>query len=99
MQFLIVVLILCVLCVAAGIFIQRNRESIQRNRELARYAPLRSEIQAQACFHTALGLGRTRILRRGGLRGTRGYWQTVQGRVRLTVGTDAFIDLLGDGGG
>jgi hypothetical protein len=84
MLFLVLAVILCVLCVAAGQFVQRNRE-------LARYAPLRDEIQAQVCFETALGLGRTCILRRGGLAAPRGYWQTVTGQARLTVGAHAFM--------
>jgi hypothetical protein len=62
---------------------------IQRNRERARNAPLRSEIEARVCFETALG--RVCKLGTGGLGGTRGVWIDVKGPKRLTVGTDAFM--------
>jgi hypothetical protein len=79
MQFLILAAILCV--VAALI--------IQRNRERARNAPLRGEIEAQVCFRTPLR--RVCKLGTGGFGGNRGVWIDVRGPKRLTVGTDAFM--------
>ncbi len=75
MQFFLVLAV--IVCVAAGLLIRRNRER-------ARNAPLRSEINTQVRFETTLGLRHTFILRDG-------YWQTERGQGRLTVGTDAFI--------
>jgi hypothetical protein len=62
---------------------------MRRNRERARNAPLRAEIEAQVRFKTSLH--RARILGTGGSGGTRGYWITARGPTRLTVGTDAFM--------
>lgn len=62
---------------------------MRRNRERAMNAPLRAEIEAQARMKTSLN--KARILGTGGSGGTRGYWISVRGPVRLTVGTDAFM--------
>jgi hypothetical protein len=61
----------------------------RRNRERARNAPLRGEIEAQVCFETALD--RASILGTGGFGGTRGVWIPLRGPKRLVVGTDAFM--------
>jgi hypothetical protein len=61
----------------------------QRNRERARNAPLRAEIEAQARFETVLY--RASVLGTGGFGGTRGYWIRLRGPKRLIVGTDAFM--------
>jgi hypothetical protein len=61
----------------------------RRNGERATNAPLRSEIAAQVCFETRLD--RARVLGTGGFGGTRGYWISLRGPKRLTVGTDAFM--------
>ena len=57
------------------------------NRQRARNAPLRSEIQADV--RLATGLDRASILLKNGFGGT--WWGSLQGPRRLTVGTDAFI--------
>jgi hypothetical protein len=62
---------------------------MQRNRERARNAPLRGEIQARVCFETTLD--RVSKLGTGGFDGTRGFWIPVRGPKRLMVGTDAFM--------
>jgi hypothetical protein len=62
---------------------------VRRNRERVRNAPLRAEIEAQVRFQTRLQ--RARILGTGGFGGTRGFWISVRGPTRLTVGTDAFM--------
>jgi hypothetical protein len=61
----------------------------RRDRERARNAPLRGEIKAQICFETVLD--GARVLGTGGFRGTPGYWISLRGPKRLTVGTDAFM--------
>jgi hypothetical protein len=76
------VILAAVVCGAACLFIQRNRER-------ARNAPLRSAIEARVCFETALG--RVCKLGTGGLGGTRGVWIDVRGPKRLIVGADAFM--------
>jgi hypothetical protein len=63
--------------------------SVRSNRERARNAPLRAEIEAQVCFETPLS--RVRVLGTGGFGGTRGMWISVRGPKRLIVGTDAFM--------
>jgi hypothetical protein len=62
---------------------------VRWNRERARNAPLRSEIEARVCFETTLG--RVCKLGTGGLGGTRGVWVDVRGPKRLIVGPDAFM--------
>ncbi len=62
---------------------------MRRNRERARNAPLRSEIDAQARYATTLD--RASILGTGGFRGNRGQWIPLRGPKRLTAGTDAFM--------
>ena len=67
---------------------------VRQERERARSAPLRAEIRAEiearVCF--ASTLDRVRILRTGGLGGTRGQWIAAMraGPKRLIVGTGAF---------
>jgi hypothetical protein len=63
---------------------------VRQERERARSAPLRAEIEARVCFATTLD--RVRILGTGGFGGTRGQWIAVMkgGPERLIVGTDAF---------
>jgi hypothetical protein len=61
----------------------------RQNGERGRNAPLRGEIEAQVCFETSLD--RARVLGTGGFGGTRGYWISLRGPKRLTVGTDAFM--------
>jgi len=61
----------------------------RQNAERATNAPLRREIEAQVCFETRLD--RARVLGTGGFGGTRGYWISVRGPKRLTVGTGAFM--------
>jgi hypothetical protein len=61
---------------------------IWRNRVRARNAPLRSEIEAQVRFATALD--RASVLGTGWV-GIRGRWFPLQGPKRLIVGADAFI--------
>jgi len=61
----------------------------RQSRERVTNAPLRSEIEAQVCFETRLD--RARVLGSGGFGGTRGYWISLRGPKRLTVGTDAFM--------
>jgi hypothetical protein len=62
---------------------------MRRNRERARNAPLRSEIETRVCFRTALD--RVSILGTAGFAGTRGMWIPVRGPKRLIVGIDAFM--------
>jgi len=62
---------------------------MRRDRERARNAPLRAEIEAQVCFKTTLY--RASILGTGGFADTRGYWASLRGPKRLIVGTDAFM--------
>lgn len=62
---------------------------VRRNRERARNAPLRAEIEAQVRFETTLV--RASMLGTGGFGGTRGVWIRLQGPKRLIVGTDAFM--------
>ncbi len=62
---------------------------VRRNRERARNAPLRTEIEARVCFETPLS--RASVLGTGGFGGTRGMWISVRGPKRLIVGTDAFM--------
>jgi len=62
---------------------------MQRNRERARNAPLRGEIEARVCFETTLD--RVSKLGTGGFDGTRGFWIPVRGPKRLMVGADAFM--------
>ena len=76
------VVLAAIVCVAAGLVIQRNRKR-------ARNAPLRGAIEAQVCFETALD--RACALGTGGFGGTRGVWIDVRGPKRLIVGTDAFM--------
>jgi hypothetical protein len=59
------------------------------NRQRARNAPLRCDVEAQVCFATTLD--RASILRKSALAGTRGQWFPLRGPRRLIVGTDAFI--------
>jgi hypothetical protein len=62
----------------------------RRNRERARNAQLRGEIEMRVCFETTLD--RVSILGTDGFRGgTRGMWISVRGPKRLIVGTDAFM--------
>jgi hypothetical protein len=61
----------------------------RQNGARAKNAPLRGEIEAQVCFETSLD--RARVLGTGGFGGTRGYWISLRGPKRLTVGTDAFM--------
>jgi len=61
----------------------------RRNRERARNAPLRGEIETRVCFKTTLD--RVSIRGTGGFGGTRGMWISVRGPKRLIVGTDAFM--------
>jgi hypothetical protein len=76
------VVLAAIVCVAAGLVIQRNRE---RDRN----APLRDAIEARVCFETALD--RVCKLGTGGFGGTRGVWIDVRGPKRLVVGADAFM--------
>jgi hypothetical protein len=62
---------------------------MRRNRERAKNAPLRAEIEAQACFETTLY--RVSKLGTGGFGGTRGLWISFRGPKRLVVGTDSFM--------
>jgi hypothetical protein len=50
----------------------------RRNRERDGNAPLRGEIEAGACFETALD--RVSILGTGGFGGSRGVWISVRGQ-------------------
>lgn len=60
---------------------------VRLNRQRARNAPqLRSEIEAQVCFSTALTY--VSVLGKGGWTT---HWLRLQGPKRLIVGTDAFI--------
>lgn len=61
----------------------------RRDREHARNAPLRGEIEERVCFETTLD--RVSVLGTGGFGGTRGVWIPVRGPKRLVVGTDAFM--------
>jgi hypothetical protein len=56
---------------------------IRQNRERARNAPLRFDIEARVCYSTALD--------RAVILGTGGYWIAIKGPKRLVVGTDAFM--------
>jgi hypothetical protein len=76
------VVLAAVVCVAAGLVIQRNRER-------ARDAPLRGAIEAGVCFEAALD--RVCKLGTGRFGGTRGVWIDVRGPARLVVGADAFM--------
>jgi hypothetical protein len=79
MQF---VVLAAIVCVAASLVIRRNRER-------ARNAPLRSEIEARVCFEAVLD--RVSRLGTGGLGGTRSRWFPLRGPKRLVVGADAFM--------
>ena len=61
----------------------------RQNGKRATNAPLRREIGAQVVLETRLD--RARVLGTGGFGGTRGYWISLRGPKRLTVGTDAFM--------
>jgi hypothetical protein len=61
----------------------------RQDRERARNAPLRAEINGQVCFETTLY--RASKLGTGGFGGTRGQWIPLRGPKRLIVGTDAFM--------
>ncbi len=76
------VVLAVIVCVAAGLVIQRNRKR-------ARNAPLRGAIEARVCFETALD--RVCKLGTGGFGGIRGVWIDVRSPTRLIVGTDAFM--------
>jgi hypothetical protein len=76
------VVLAAIACVALGLVIRWNRER-------ARNAPLRHEIDSQVCYETPLG--RVCQLGTGGFGGTRGVWIDVRGPKRLTVGTDVFM--------
>lgn len=56
---------------------------IRQNRERARNAPLRGDIEVQVCFSTALDYAR--------ILGTGGYWIAIKGPKRLVVGANAFM--------
>lgn len=62
---------------------------MRRNRERFTNAPLRGEIQAQACLLTPLD--HVSILGAGGFEGTRGQWIRFKGPKRLVVSADAFM--------
>lgn len=64
---------------------------VRRNRERARNAPLRSEIEARVRFTSYLDV--VLMPGTGGLGGARGHWIPVMkgGQKRLVVGTDAFM--------
>ena len=62
---------------------------MRRNRERARNATLRSEIEARVCFATTLDS--VSLLGTGGRGGTRGQWIPLRGPKRLIVGTNAFM--------
>lgn len=63
---------------------------IRENRERARNAPLRFDIEARVCFSTALD--------RAMLLGQGGFWVALRGRKRLVVGTDAFMVVSSSSG-
>lgn len=67
------------------IYLTMRRQRLER----AGNAPLRGEIEAQACFETILY--RASILGTGGFGGTRGWWIPLRGPKRLIVGADAFM--------
>jgi hypothetical protein len=77
--------LLGVLFIIGGWIYMFRRQSGER----AANAPLRSEIEAQVRFE--MRLDQARILGTGGFGGTRGYWISLRGPKRLTVGTDAFM--------
>jgi hypothetical protein len=77
--------LLGVLAIIAGWVYMFRRQ----DRERARNAPLRAEIEAQVCFETTLY--RASKLGTGGFRGTPGQWIPLRGPKRLTVGTGAFM--------
>ena len=77
-------LLITLLIVGGWVYMFRRRSG-----ERAANAPLRSEIEAQVCFETRLD--RAKVLGTGGFGGTRGYWISLRGPKRLTVGTDAFM--------
>jgi hypothetical protein len=77
--------LLVVLTIAVGMALMSSRRISER----ARNAPLRTEIEAQVCFETALD--RVCKLGTGGFGGNRGVWIDVRGPTRLIVGTDAFM--------
>lgn len=77
-----ILLPLATIGVAAYLFARRNRER-------ARNAPLRGEIESRVSFATMLD--RASVLGTGGFGGIRGSWIPVRGPKRLIVGTDAFM--------
>lgn len=78
---MVFVILAVVVCGAAGLVIQRNRQR-------AGNAPVRGEIEARVCFESPLdGVEK---LGSGGFGGTR-YWYTQKGPKRLIVGADAFM--------
>jgi hypothetical protein len=63
--------------------------AMRRRRERDGNAPVRDAIDGQVTFQVPLR--RASVLGTGGFGGTRGWWISLRGPKRLTVGTDAFM--------